>query len=109
LYQSQEMLAEIGGMDACSLQPAAGAHGEMTALFVAAAYFRTRLSHTLLFWAAFVLTRPLGAVLGDFLDKPVASGGLALSRYGASAVLLFVMVACLTLFRQPPARLDQRA
>ena len=78
-------------------------------LVVAAAYFRTRLSHTLLFWAAFVLTRPLGAVLGDFLDKPVASGGLALSRYGASAVLLFVMVACLTLFRQPPARLDQRA
>ncbi|HXK58041.1 MAG TPA: hypothetical protein PLZ16_15485 [Gammaproteobacteria bacterium] len=55
---------------------------------VAGAYFRTTLSRTALFWTAFILTRPLGAVVGDFLDKPVAAGGLALSRYSASAVLL---------------------
>jgi uncharacterized membrane-anchored protein len=56
-----------------------------------------------LFWAAFVLTRPLGAVVGDFLDKPVASGGLALSRYSATAVLLVFIVACIMIFKQEPA------
>jgi len=71
--------------------------------FVAGAYFWTRISHTLLFWAAFVLARPLGAVVGDFLDKPVASGGLALSRYSASAVLLMFIVACIMLFKHKPA------
>lgn len=70
---------------------------------VAAAYFWTRISHTVLFWAAFVLTRPLGAVVGDFLDKPVAQGGLALSRYTASFALLAFIVACLLLFRQRAA------
>jgi uncharacterized membrane-anchored protein len=70
---------------------------------VAAAYAWTRLSHTLLFWAAFVLTRPLGAVVGDFLDKPHAAGGLALSRYSASAVLLAFIVACIVVFPQRPA------
>jgi uncharacterized membrane-anchored protein len=60
---------------------------------VAAAYFWTRLSRTALFWAAFILTRPLGAVLGDFMDKPLDHGGLALSRYTATAVLLALMVA----------------
>ena len=55
---------------------------------VAVDYYRTSLSRTLLFWAAFILTRPLGAVVGDFLDKPLNAGGLALSRYTASAVLL---------------------
>jgi uncharacterized membrane-anchored protein len=55
---------------------------------------------TALFWAAFVLNRPLGAVLGDLLDKPVASGGLAFSRPLASAVLLAGMFACLVLFPQ---------
>jgi uncharacterized membrane-anchored protein len=55
---------------------------------VGAAYYLTKISRTLLFWAAFVLTRPLGAVVGDFLDKPLSAGGLALSRYSASAVLL---------------------
>ncbi|MGH9873833.1 MAG: COG4705 family protein [Pyrinomonadaceae bacterium] len=70
---------------------------------VAGAYFWTRISHTVLFWAAFVLTRPLGAVVGDFLDKPVASGGLALSRYSATAVLLVLIVACIMLFKQNPA------
>ena len=62
---------------------------------VAAAYFWTRISHTILFWAAFVLTRPLGAMVGDFLDKPHASGGLALSRYAASAVLVVFIVLCI--------------
>jgi uncharacterized membrane-anchored protein len=62
---------------------------------VAAAYFWSRLSHTLLFWAAFILTRPLGAVVGDFLDKPIAKGGLELSRYTASLVLLAFIAACI--------------
>ncbi|QEA39502.1 hypothetical protein FGL86_10720 [Pistricoccus aurantiacus] len=70
---------------------------------VAAAYFWTRISHTLLFWAAFVLTRPLGAVVGDFLDKPVSDGGLALSRYTASAVLIVFIVACILVFKQRAA------
>ena len=57
-------------------------------------YYWTHVSRTVLFWAAFILTRPLGAVVGDLLDKPVASGGLALSRYSASAALLAFIVAC---------------
>jgi uncharacterized membrane-anchored protein len=56
------------------------------------AYFFTRVSRTILFWIAFVLTRPLGAVVGDFLDKPIDQGGLALSRYTASAILAAVIV-----------------
>ena len=59
---------------------------------VAGAYFLTSLSRTALFWSAFILTRPLGAVVGDFLDKPTASGGLELSRYSATAVLLLAIV-----------------
>ncbi|MDJ0390294.1 hypothetical protein QMO56_19465 [Roseomonas sp. E05] len=64
---------------------------------VAGAYFWTDVSRTLLFWAAFILTRPLGATVGDFLDKPVADGGMALSRYTASAVLAVFMLACILL------------
>ena len=71
---------------------------------VAAAYLWTGLSRTLLFWAAFVLTRPLGAVIGDLLDKPVSEGGLALSRYSASAVLLLFIVACIMVFPQRATR-----
>lgn len=71
---------------------------------IAVAYFFTRVSHTLLFWAAFVLTRPLGAVVGDFLDKPVVDGGLALGRFTASAVLLSLILLCLLLFEHRPAR-----
>jgi uncharacterized membrane-anchored protein len=67
---------------------------------VAAAYRWTRVSPTALFWAAFILTRPLGATLGDALDKPHANGGLALSRYGASAVLLAFIVGCVALLPQ---------
>jgi uncharacterized membrane-anchored protein len=81
---------------------AAAVFGALLAL-VTAAYFWTRLSRTQLFWAAFVLTRPLGAVIGDYLDKPVAQGGLALSRYAASGALLAFIVACLMLFKQRPA------
>jgi uncharacterized membrane-anchored protein len=72
-------------------------------LLVAAMYFCTSISRTLLFWAAFVLTRPLGAVVGDFLDKPVAQGGMALSRYSASAVLLGLIVVLLLIFPSEPA------
>lgn len=71
---------------------------------VAAAYFWTGISRTSLFWAAFVLTRPLGAVVGDFLDKPTSAGGMALSRYSASAVLLAFILACLLLFPQRAAK-----
>lgn len=70
---------------------------------VVAGYYWTSISRTLLFWAAFVLTRPLGAVVGDFLDKPIASGGLALSRYSASAALLIFIVACLIIFKHKAA------
>lgn len=72
-------------------------------LVVASASLSARVSRTFLFWAAFVLTRPLGAVVGDFLDKPVDAGGLALSRYTASAVLLAAMLAGIALFRHEPA------
>jgi len=71
---------------------------------VVAAYYRSDISRTILFWVAFVLTRPLGAVLGDFLDKPLGSGGLALSRYTSSAVLLAFLVACILVFPQRAAR-----
>jgi len=71
---------------------------------VAALYYRTRLSRTALFWAAFVLTRPLGATLGDFLDKPAAQGGLHLSRLYASLALVAFMALCVRLFPQQAAR-----
>ncbi|MEO7056009.1 MAG: hypothetical protein ABI281_02805 [Caldimonas sp.] len=73
---------------------------------VAGMYYWTKVSHTLLFWAAFILTRPLGATVGDFLDKPHDHGGLALSRYVASAVLAVVIVGCIALL---PQRAEQRA
>ena len=77
--------------------------GAMLAL-VAALYYRTNISHTALFWAAFILTRPLGAVVGDFLDKPSSQGGLALSRYSASATLLALIALCIFVFPHRPAR-----
>ena len=82
---------------------AAVVFGSLLAL-VAVAYYRARISRTLLFWAAFILTRPLGAVVGDFLDKPMSAGGLALSRYSASAALLAFMLIAILLFRQRAAR-----
>jgi uncharacterized membrane-anchored protein len=76
--------------------------GSMLAV-IALAYYRTNLSRTGLFWAAFILTRPLGAVVGDFLDKPVAKGGLELSRYSASLAILALIVGFIWLFPQRPA------
>jgi len=76
--------------------------GALLALIVAA-YYWTTISRTLLFWGAFILTRPLGAVVGDFLDKPLSAGGLAFSRYSASAVLLAFMLASILIFRQRAA------
>jgi uncharacterized membrane-anchored protein len=70
---------------------------------IALAYWLTDVSRVLLFWAAFILTRPLGATVGDFLDKPRAQGGLALDRFTASAVLAAFMIACLLAFTQKPA------
>jgi uncharacterized membrane-anchored protein len=70
---------------------------------VAALYFAQSGFRPSLFWAAFILTRPLGAVVGDFLDKPLADGGLALSRFSASAVLLGFMVLAILLYPQRAA------
>ena len=67
-------------------------------------YFTTRVSRVALFWAAFILTRPLGATVGDFLDKPVAKGGLEWSRPLASAVLAIVIVALILMLPQRPGR-----
>ena len=67
---------------------------------IAAAYLRTSVSRTLLFWSAFILTRPLGATIGDFLDKPVANGGMAFGRFYASAILAALMVACIVFLPQ---------
>jgi uncharacterized membrane-anchored protein len=67
---------------------------------IAAFYFWTRVSRSALFWAAFILTRPLGATVGDFLDKPLARGGLDLSRPIASAVLVTVIVALIAILPQ---------
>ena len=69
-------------------------------LAVLAAYYWTQISRTALFWAAFILTRPLGAVVGDFLDKPIAKGGLDLSRYTASTALILIIIACILFFPQ---------
>jgi uncharacterized membrane-anchored protein len=67
---------------------------------IMAVYFWTNVSRTLLFWSAFILTRPLGATVGDFLDKPVANGGLAFGRFYASAILAALMVACIVFLPQ---------
>jgi uncharacterized membrane-anchored protein len=71
---------------------------------LAVLYYRTSISRVFLFWAAFILTRPLGATVGDLLDKPHALGGLALSRYYASAVLLASIVALIVLLPQRAGR-----
>jgi uncharacterized membrane-anchored protein len=70
---------------------------------LATAYYRTTISRTTLFWGAFILTRPLGAVVGDFIDKPISKGGLALSRYSASAALLVLIASCVLIFSQKAA------
>ncbi|MBS3928302.1 MAG: hypothetical protein KGZ65_07800 [Sphingomonadales bacterium] len=84
--------------------------GSLLAL-IALAYWRTRISHVALFWAAFILTRPLGAVVGDFLDKPMSKGGLELSRVGASLVLGLAIGGLILMVRQraAPSAKDQTA
>jgi uncharacterized membrane-anchored protein len=69
-----------------------------------ALYYWTRTSRVFLFWAAFILTRPLGATVGDFLDKPTNHGGLALSRPLASAAILALIVALILVLPQRPGR-----
>lgn len=81
---------------------AAGVFSGLLLFIVLLAYF-SHISRTTLFWAAFVLTRPLGAVVGDFLDKPLAQGGLELSRYSASAALLTSMLLLIILLPQRAA------
>jgi uncharacterized membrane-anchored protein len=82
----------------------AGLFGALLAL-VTAAYFWTRLSHVLLFWAAFILTRPLGATVGDLFDKPPADGGLGVSRPLASAIIAAFIVVCMLVVPQRAYRL----
>jgi len=81
---------------------AAAVFGGLLAL-TALLYYFTIISRVILFWVAFILTRPLGAVVGDFLDKPIAQGGLALSRNTASLVLLIVIITLILIFPQKPA------
>jgi uncharacterized membrane-anchored protein len=71
---------------------------------IVALYYWTCLSRTALFWAAFILTRPLGATVGDFLDKPVADGGLAISRLYASLLIAAVMIVCILVVPQRAGR-----
>lgn len=74
-------------------------------VLIVAAYYRKNVSRPLFFLAAFILTRPLGAVVGDFLDKPLSAGGLVLSRYSASAALFAFILASILLFKQRAARM----
>lgn len=67
---------------------------------VAGAYFWTKISHVTLFWAAFILTRPLGATVGDYLDKPVEEGGLEINRPLASAIIAAFIIVCIFLIPQ---------
>ena len=69
-------------------------------LLLAGGYFFTKIPRTLLFWSAFILTRPLGATLGDLLDKPIAQGGFAFDRFYASAILAVAIIACILVTRQ---------
>jgi uncharacterized membrane-anchored protein len=73
-------------------------------VIVALLHFKTKISRPVLFWSAFVLTRPLGAVVGDFLDKPINHGGLAMSRYTASAVIFGLIALSIIFFPQKAAR-----
>jgi len=76
---------------------------------IAALYFWSKVSHVLLFWAAFILTRPLGATVGDFFDKPIAKGGLNMSRPLASAILAAIILACIFIFPQRAGRHPESA
>ncbi len=91
-----DWLADTGGL---GYEGGALVFGAGLAILVAA-YYWTNISRTTLFWAAFILTRPLGATVGDFLDKPISHGGLNLSRPLASAVIAIFIVGCVLLLPQ---------
>jgi uncharacterized membrane-anchored protein len=95
-----DWIADTGGLgyEGGSLVFAAGL------VVLTAMYWWTRVSRVLLFWAAFILTRPLGATVGDFLDKPTSDGGLALSRPLASATLAIFIILCIALLPQRAGR-----
>ena len=82
-----------------------GAAGIFTValIILALLYFFTKTNRVFLFWSAFILTRPLGAAVGDFLDKPVVHGGLAFSRYTASGVLIMAIITLVVLLPQRAA------
>lgn len=73
-------------------------------LFLVMLYYSTNASRTMLFWLAFILTRPLGAVTGDFLDKPMDDGGLGVNRYALTAALLVAITLAIAMFSQKPAQ-----
>lgn len=91
-----DWLADTGGL---GYQGGALVFGLALAI-TAALYYWTSVSRVLLFWAAFILTRPLGATVGDFLDKPISHGGLDLSRPLASAALAAVIIVLISLLPQ---------
>lgn len=95
-----DWLADTGGL---GYEGGALVFGAALAV-VAALYYWTKVSHVLLFWAAFILTRPLGATVGDLLDKPISGGGLSLSRPIASAVIAAFIIAALVLVPQRAGR-----
>ncbi len=91
-----DFLADTGGLGYSGGALVFGAALAVVALL----YSYTSVSRTLLFWAAFILTRPLGATVGDFLDKPLANGGLNLGRFSASAALAAIMIGFVLFFPQ---------
>jgi uncharacterized membrane-anchored protein len=99
-----DWLADTGGLGYIG----AAAVFAVALALLAAAYFTTNLSRVILFWAAFILTRPLGAAVGDFLDKPLDHGGLAFSRPLASAVLAVAIVLLVTLLPKQSAKASTR-
>lgn len=107
---SQTLGTALGDWIADGLGYEHGAFAFVAGLAVlAAAYLWTNVSRTFLFWAAFILSRPLGATVGDFLDKPVSDGGLALSRPLASAVLGVFIVVCIFVLPQRAGRHPKRS
>jgi uncharacterized membrane-anchored protein len=76
-------------------------------VIVAILVYTTNVSRTILFWIAFILTRPLGAVTGDYLDKPIEDGGLEMNRYILTAILLAAIVLCIIIFPQRPATAEE--
>jgi uncharacterized membrane-anchored protein len=96
-----DWVADDTGLDLGYLGAAAIFGGILLILILL--YFYTSVSRVLLFWIAFITTRPLGAVVGDFLDKPFAQGGLELSRYAATIALLVLIILMIFIFPQKPA------